>query len=124
MKKIDETIVTMTTENNHLGGMTMKNNLNTANDVLPEHAAEPEDFYNEEGLLCCGVCGKPKEQFLPEDMPASVRRVKDRMAIPCACGQAVIDKNIAREEERKHAEMVKKLREMFWQCSSRGKVHL
>ena len=111
MKKIDETIVTMTTENNHLGGMTMKNNLNTANDVLPEHAAEPEDFYNEEGLLCCGVCGKPKEQFLPENMPASVRRVKDRMAIPCACGQAVIDKNIAREEERKHAEMVKKLRE-------------
>ncbi len=124
MKKIDETIVTMTTENNHLGGMTMKNNLNTANDVLPEHAAEPEDFYNEEGLLCCGVCGKPKEQFLPEDMPASVRRVKDRMAIPCACGQAVIDKNIARDEARKHAEMVKKLREMFWQCSSRGKVHL
>ena len=57
MKKIDETIATMTTENNHLGGMTMKNNLNTANDVLPEHAAEPEDFYNEEGLLCCGVCG-------------------------------------------------------------------
>lgn len=124
MKKIDETIATMTTKNNHLGGMTMKNNLNTANDVLPEHAAEPEDFYSEEGLLCCGVCGKPKEQFLPENMPASVRRVKDRMAIPCACGQAVIDKNIAREEERKHKEKVKKLREMFWQCSSRGKVHL
>lgn len=111
MKKIDETIVTMTTENNHLGGMTMKNNLNTANDVLPEHAAEPEDFYNEEGLLCCGVCGKPKEQFLPEDMPASVRRVKDRMAIPCACGQAVINKNIAREEARKHEDKVRKLQD-------------
>ena len=108
MKKIDETIVTMTTENNHLGGMTMKNNLNTANDVLPEHAAEPEDFYNEEGLLCCGVCGQPKEQFLPEDMPASVRRVKDRMAIPCACGQAVINKNIARDEARKHKDKVRK----------------
>lgn len=66
MKKIDETIVTMTTENNHLGGMTMKNNLNTANDVLPEHAAEPED-YRVDGILYCGKCHTSKEILVPEE---------------------------------------------------------
>lgn len=113
MNKIDETIANMITENNHLGGKTMENVYNTANDVLPENAAAAEtaDFYNEEGLLCCGVCGQPKEQFLPEDISASVRRVKDRMAIPCACGQVIAGEKNARDEARKHAEMVKKLRD-------------
>lgn len=71
MKKIDETIVTMTTENNHLGGMTMKNNLNTANDVLPEHAAEPED-YRVDGILYCGKCRTSKEILVPEEQAGSL----------------------------------------------------
>ena len=95
MKKIDETIVTMTTENNHLGGMTMKNNLNTANDVLPGNAAEPED-YRVDGLLYCGKCRTPKEILVPEEEARLLGLKSNLFSVRCECSLAKMEEKDAR----------------------------
>lgn len=109
MKKIDETIVTMTTENNHLGGMTMKNNLNTANDVLPEHAAEPED-YRVDGILYCGKCRTPKEILVPEEQARQLGLRSNPFSVRCACSRAKLEEKDARAQELAHRKKVEQLK--------------
>lgn len=109
MKKIDETIATMTTENNHLGGMTMKNNLNTANDVLPEHAAEPED-YRVDGILYCGKCRTPKEILVPEEQAGQLGLRSNLFSVRCACSRAKLEEKDARAQELAHRKKVEQLK--------------
>lgn len=109
MKKIDETIVTMTTENNHLGGMTMKNNLNTANDVLPEHAAEPED-YRVDGILYCGKCRTSKEILVPEEQARQLGLRSNLFSVRCACSRAKLEEKDARAQELAHRKKVEQLK--------------
>lgn len=109
MKKIDETIVTMTTENNHLGGMTMKNNLNTANDVLPEHAAEPED-YRVDGILYCGKCHTSKEILVPEEQARQLGLRSNLFSVRCACSRAKLEEKDARAQELAHRKKVEQLK--------------
>lgn len=109
MKKIDETIVTMTTENNHLGGMTMKNNLNTANDVLPEHAAEPED-YRVDGILYCGKCHTSKEILVPEEQARQLGLHSNLFSVRCACSRAKLEEKDARAQELAHRKKVEQLK--------------
>lgn len=109
MKKIDETIATMTTENNHLGGMTMKNNLNTANDVLPEHAAEPED-YRVDGILYCGKCRTPKEILVPEEQARQLGLRSNLFSVRCACSRAKLEEKDARAQELAHRKKVEQLK--------------
>lgn len=109
MKKIDETIVTMTTENNHLGGMTMKNNLNTANDVLPEHAAEPED-YRVDGILYCGKCHTSKEILVPEEQARQLGLRSNPFSVRCACSRAKLEEKDARAQELAHRKKVEQLK--------------
>lgn len=109
MKKIDETIVTMPTENNHLGGMTMKNNLNTANDVLPEHAAEPED-YRVDGILYCGKCHTSKEILVPEEQARQLGLRSNPFSVRCACSRAKLEEKDARAQELAHRKKVEQLK--------------
>lgn len=109
MKKIDETIATMTTENNHLGGMTMKNNLNTANDVLPEHAAEPED-YRVDGILYCGKCHTSKEILVPEEQARQLGLRSNHFSVRCACSRAKLEEKDARAQELAHRKKVEQLK--------------
>lgn len=109
MKKIDETITTMTTENNQLGGMTMQSATNTAKDVLPENAAEPED-YRVDGLLYCGKCRTPKEILVPEEEARLLGLKSNLFSVRCECSLAKMEEKDARAQELAHKKKVEQLK--------------
>jgi len=64
------------------------------------------DHYGEDGRLCCGVCGEPKEAFLT--WPGAEKPVK-RPAL-CACGRARQAEKKQAQAARDHAALTEQLR--------------
>lgn len=62
-----------------------------------------DDYYDEDGILCCGKCRTRKQFYVPQFQRA--------VPTPCKCRQAELDAEKEREEKRKKALKIKELRE-------------
>ena len=66
-----------------------------------------DDYYNEQGFLCCGKCQTPKE--CEKTILNKVRRIY----IPCQCER---EKRRKEEAEREHQEELKRINEIRRRC--------
>lgn len=85
-------------------GDIVKESLDAMADVPAVEDEEHGDFRDEEGLLCCGVCKKPKE--------AKIELFGMLKTVPCACACAMgeWERKQAEFKERQRRERVRQLR--------------
>ena len=83
---------------------------------LTEVTPQPEDFVGEDGLLYCGKCRTPKQQYFPEwaRIPGM-----DRHPVDCDCEKVQRLKREAEELRRKHRAAVEERRR---HCFSNGRM--
>ena len=75
---------------------------------LPTVRAEGKDYVGEDGLIRCGVCGKPREAFLPKELAALLGR--ERRPAECDCQREKREREEARREAVRHRDAVERLR--------------
>ena len=71
---------------------------------MPENAM---DYYGADGLLYCGKCHTPKEAFFAKGL---VLMGKNRHPIECSCHKAEREQQEAAIKERKHLDLVRRLK--------------
>ena len=83
---------------------------------LTEVTPQPEDYMGEDGLLYCGKCRTPKQQYFPEwaRIPGM-----DRHPVDCDCEKVQRLKREAEELRRKHRAAVEERRR---HCFSNGRM--
>ena len=73
--------------------------------IIPENT---EDYYGEDGLLYCGKCQTPKEAFFAKGL---VLMGKNRHPVECSCRKAEWEQQETAIKERKHLDLVRRLKE-------------
>ena len=71
---------------------------------IPENT---EDYYGEDGLLHCGKCHTPKEAFFQKGIALMG---KNKHPVECACKRTKREKQEAIINEKKHIELVRRLK--------------
>ena len=72
---------------------------------IPRNAA---DYHGDNGLLYCGKCQTPKEAFFPKGL---VLMGKNKHPVECACHKAEREQQETAIKERKHLDLVRRLKE-------------
>ena len=81
---------------------------------LKSQVAGPKDYYDEEGLLVCGVCKKHRQMMkeFPAPTPGDPERiVRRKVACLCDCEEAAERAEAKREKQRRDMELVNKLKD-------------
>lgn len=71
---------------------------------MPENAM---DYYGADGLLYCGKCHTPKDAFFAKGL---VLMGKNRHPVECSCHKAEREQQEAAIKERKHLDLVRRLK--------------
>ena len=85
----------------------MKNDFEAMMGKITVVTPEPEDYTDEDGLLYCGKCRKPKEAYFPE---GKTLFGLDRHPAECDCQRAQRMEREAAERQRRHLDTVEDLK--------------
>lgn len=80
---------------------------------LRSQKRNPQDRVGPDGLLICGHCGEPRQEFikLPDPIPGAPNRVRKlKVAVICRCDREAEEKERKKEEGKKNLERIKALR--------------
>ena len=78
------------------------------NRSMEETEKKRADYRDSDGILYCGICGEPKEVWLPEEV-RTLLRMEKRSRL-CACEREVYDREKERIRQQEHDSLVRRLR--------------